>query len=219
MEEGSLKCHCARKQARPEGLPEISFASLIGSRRGARTSFGRLEFLNYLTCHQRTSPLARHYGAVGADTTFGLFGVAIVVSGEKIMSNQAAGSFLRFRDVRKRGGRHERGFFARNWWAVAIRGLLGMAVGVIALVLPGATMLALVLLFAAYMLGSMACLPSWRRWCARRVVRATAGACSRWEGVADIVATASLRSCGRPLPCSPSCCWSRLGPLCPAVSC
>ena len=41
---------------------------------------------------------------------------------------------------------------ARNWWALAIRGLLGIAVGVIAFLMPAATMLALVLLFAAYML-------------------------------------------------------------------
>ena len=41
---------------------------------------------------------------------------------------------------------------ARNWWAVASRGVLGMAVGVIAFVMPAGTMLALVLLFAAYML-------------------------------------------------------------------
>jgi uncharacterized membrane protein HdeD (DUF308 family) len=41
---------------------------------------------------------------------------------------------------------------AQNWWAIAIRGVLGIAVGLTALVLPAATMLALVLLFAAYML-------------------------------------------------------------------
>jgi uncharacterized membrane protein HdeD (DUF308 family) len=41
---------------------------------------------------------------------------------------------------------------AYNWWAIAIRGVLGVLFGVIALVLPGATMLSLVLLFAAYML-------------------------------------------------------------------
>lgn len=41
---------------------------------------------------------------------------------------------------------------ARNWWAVAIRGVLGIVVGVIAFVIPAATMLALVLLFGAYML-------------------------------------------------------------------
>lgn len=41
---------------------------------------------------------------------------------------------------------------AHNWWAVAIRGVLGIAVGVIAFIMPAATMLALILLFAAYML-------------------------------------------------------------------
>jgi uncharacterized membrane protein HdeD (DUF308 family) len=41
---------------------------------------------------------------------------------------------------------------ARNWWAVAIRGAIGIAVGVFALILPATTMLALILLFAAYML-------------------------------------------------------------------
>ncbi|MGC2780600.1 MAG: HdeD family acid-resistance protein [Bradyrhizobium sp.] len=41
---------------------------------------------------------------------------------------------------------------AENWWAVALRGVLGIAFGLIALFLPGATMLSLVLVFAAYML-------------------------------------------------------------------
>lgn len=41
---------------------------------------------------------------------------------------------------------------ARNWWAVAIRGVLGILFGVIAFAVPGATMLSLVLLFSAYML-------------------------------------------------------------------
>jgi uncharacterized membrane protein HdeD (DUF308 family) len=41
---------------------------------------------------------------------------------------------------------------ARNWWAIAIRGLAGITVGVIAFLIPATTMLALVLLFAAYML-------------------------------------------------------------------
>jgi len=39
---------------------------------------------------------------------------------------------------------------AENWWAIAIRGILGIAFGLVALFLPGATMLSLVLLFAAY---------------------------------------------------------------------
>lgn len=41
---------------------------------------------------------------------------------------------------------------ARNWWAVALRGVFAILFGLIALFLPGATLAALVLLFAAYML-------------------------------------------------------------------
>jgi uncharacterized membrane protein HdeD (DUF308 family) len=41
---------------------------------------------------------------------------------------------------------------ARNWWAVALRGVIGILFGIIALGMPGATMLSLVLVFAAYML-------------------------------------------------------------------
>jgi len=39
---------------------------------------------------------------------------------------------------------------AKNWWAIALRGVLGITFGLVALLLPGATMLSLVLLFAAY---------------------------------------------------------------------
>jgi uncharacterized membrane protein HdeD (DUF308 family) len=38
----------------------------------------------------------------------------------------------------------------RNWWAVVIRGILAILFGLIALFLPGVTMLSLVLVFAAY---------------------------------------------------------------------
>lgn len=41
---------------------------------------------------------------------------------------------------------------ARNWWAVAIRGGLGVAFGIVALTLPVATILTFVLVFAAYAL-------------------------------------------------------------------
>ena len=41
---------------------------------------------------------------------------------------------------------------ARNWWLIALRGALGVIFGLIALIMPIATILALVLLFAAYML-------------------------------------------------------------------
>jgi len=41
---------------------------------------------------------------------------------------------------------------AQNWWAIALRGVFAIIFGIIALLMPGATMLALVLLFAAYLL-------------------------------------------------------------------
>jgi uncharacterized membrane protein HdeD (DUF308 family) len=41
---------------------------------------------------------------------------------------------------------------AENWWAIALRGALAIAFGLIGLLLPEVTLLALVLLFAAYML-------------------------------------------------------------------
>ena len=41
---------------------------------------------------------------------------------------------------------------AQNWWAIAIRGVCGIIFGLIALFLPGATILTLVLFFSAYML-------------------------------------------------------------------
>jgi uncharacterized membrane protein HdeD (DUF308 family) len=41
---------------------------------------------------------------------------------------------------------------AQNWWAIALRGAFALVFGIIALLLPQVTMLALVLLFAAYML-------------------------------------------------------------------
>jgi uncharacterized membrane protein HdeD (DUF308 family) len=41
---------------------------------------------------------------------------------------------------------------AENWWLIALRGLVGVLFGLIAFIFPGATMLSLVLLFAAYLL-------------------------------------------------------------------
>ncbi|MGO4175494.1 HdeD family acid-resistance protein [Bosea sp. TAF32] len=39
---------------------------------------------------------------------------------------------------------------AENWWLVALRGALAILFGIIAFIIPGTTMLALVLIFAAY---------------------------------------------------------------------
>jgi len=41
---------------------------------------------------------------------------------------------------------------AQNWWAIALRGLLGIAFGLIALLRPSVTMLSLVVIFAVYAL-------------------------------------------------------------------
>jgi uncharacterized membrane protein HdeD (DUF308 family) len=41
---------------------------------------------------------------------------------------------------------------AKNWWAVDVRDVLGILFGLIALFVPGVTMLSLVLVFAAYAL-------------------------------------------------------------------
>src|SRR5258708_11019263 len=41
---------------------------------------------------------------------------------------------------------------AENWWAIALRGVVAILFGVIALLMPGLTIEAFVLLFAAYML-------------------------------------------------------------------
>jgi uncharacterized membrane protein HdeD (DUF308 family) len=45
-----------------------------------------------------------------------------------------------------------RAFFARYWWLMALRGVLAIIFGVIALLVPGVAILSFVLLFAAYML-------------------------------------------------------------------
>lgn len=41
---------------------------------------------------------------------------------------------------------------ARNWWAIAVRGILGIIFGVLAFMWPGLTLASLVLLFGAYAL-------------------------------------------------------------------
>ncbi len=74
---------------------------------------------------------------------------------------------------------------AQNWWVIALRGVFAILFGLIALFMPGVTILALVLLFAAYMLvdGVLAIVAAVRA--ARRH--------ERWgwmilEGVVDLIA-------------------------------
>jgi uncharacterized membrane protein HdeD (DUF308 family) len=59
---------------------------------------------------------------------------------------------------------------ARNWWVLVVRGVFAILFGILALVLPGATVFALVILFAAYMAvdGIMAIVMAIRRAQARR---------------------------------------------------
>jgi uncharacterized membrane protein HdeD (DUF308 family) len=76
---------------------------------------------------------------------------------------------------------------AQNWWAIALRGVVAIIFGLIALLMPGITLGALVLLFAAYMLvdGIFAIVAG---------VRAAAHH-ERWgafilEGIVDLIAAA-----------------------------
>jgi uncharacterized membrane protein HdeD (DUF308 family) len=76
---------------------------------------------------------------------------------------------------------------AQNWWAVALRGVIAILFGIIAFLMPGATIGALVLLFAAYMLadGTLAIIAG---------VRAARQG-QRWgalilEGIVDLIAAA-----------------------------
>jgi uncharacterized membrane protein HdeD (DUF308 family) len=76
---------------------------------------------------------------------------------------------------------------ARNWWAIALRGVFSILFGIIALFMPGVTIGALVLLFAAFMLvdGIFAIVAG---------VRAAAHH-ERWgalilEGIVDLIASA-----------------------------
>lgn len=76
---------------------------------------------------------------------------------------------------------------ARNWWVIALRGVFAIIFGIMAVLLPGVTLAALVLLFAAYMLvdGVLALVAGLR----------AAQRHERWgwlalEGVADLIAGA-----------------------------
>jgi uncharacterized membrane protein HdeD (DUF308 family) len=74
---------------------------------------------------------------------------------------------------------------AENWWSLVIRGLVALILGVVALVWPGITLAALVILFGAYALidGVVSLIGAWK----------ASRAHERWgvlvlEGIAGIVA-------------------------------
>ncbi len=75
---------------------------------------------------------------------------------------------------------------AENWWSLVIRGLVALIVGIIAFVLPGITLAALVILFGAYALidGVVSFIGAWK----------ASREHERWgvlvlEGIAGIVAS------------------------------
>jgi uncharacterized membrane protein HdeD (DUF308 family) len=85
-----------------------------------------------------------------------------------------------------------------SWWVIALRGVLGIVFGLVALLLPGPTILSLVLLllFSAYMLvdGLFSLYAAWRASRARE----------RWgflllQGVASLVT--GILAYGPPSPC------------------
>jgi hypothetical protein len=61
--------------------------------------------------------------------------------------DQSSGSTFRTPDANDMNA-----ILVRNWWLFALRGLVGVSFGLVALILPFATILALVLLFSAYMI-------------------------------------------------------------------
>jgi uncharacterized membrane protein HdeD (DUF308 family) len=76
---------------------------------------------------------------------------------------------------------------AKDWWLLALRGLLGVIFGIIALLMPVATILALVLLFSAYMLvdGCVALYTA-----ARDIWRRESWGMPLMQGIASIAAAA-----------------------------
>jgi uncharacterized membrane protein HdeD (DUF308 family) len=56
------------------------------------------------------------------------------------------------------------GMLARHWWTIALRGVIAVLFGLIALAAPGAALLSLALLFGAYLLadGIIGLVVTWR---------------------------------------------------------
>jgi uncharacterized membrane protein HdeD (DUF308 family) len=83
------------------------------------------------------------------------------------------------------------GIFARNWWALALRGVAAVILGILALVWPRLTLLALVILFGAFMLVNgvltLAGALAWRKWNPRWWAAALAGVAGIIVGVLTFV--------------------------------
>ncbi|HWK45253.1 MAG TPA: HdeD family acid-resistance protein [Stellaceae bacterium] len=97
------------------------------------------------------------------------------------MATQSHSSSFRYIDADASFG----ALSARNWWAIALRGVFTILFGLIAILLPGVTLVSLVLLFVAYMLvdGVLAIIAGLRA--ARRHMR---WASLALEGVVDLIA-------------------------------
>ncbi len=81
--------------------------------------------------------------------------------------------------------------FARKWWVLALQGVAAVIFGVLALVWPGPTLLALVILFGAFMLVdgvlTLAGALAWRQWNQGRWAVALAGVAGMIVGVLTFV--------------------------------
>lgn len=75
----------------------------------------------------------------------------------------------------------------RNWWAVALRGVVGILFGIIAFIVPAITMLSLVIVFSAYLLvdGVLAIIAA-----VRAAQRHNRWGLLTFEGIVDIAAGA-----------------------------
>lgn len=102
---------------------------------------------------------------------------------------------------------------AKDWWLLALRGLLGVIFGIIALVMPVATILALVLLFSAYMLVD----GCFSLYAAVRAMRRRDSWGMPLPKVSPALPQACSRFFGRESPSSPSCCCWRHGRSYPAA--
>jgi uncharacterized membrane protein HdeD (DUF308 family) len=81
--------------------------------------------------------------------------------------------------------------FARKWWTLALRGVVAVIFGILALVWPRLTLLALVILFGAFMLVdgvlTLAGTLAWRKWNQRWWAAALAGVAGIIVGVLTFV--------------------------------